>query len=106
MEYLEAAARGDGVVSRKLTKICRTDEYTVMLMTYLSYHLGIPKHMVMGLAWAFYARQMTGRTITSQNELAVLLHSVQYAIHDLTLEAREMRELAISVADQESTQQD
>jgi hypothetical protein len=84
------------------TKLFRTDAYSEALIIFLAHHLGIPKNKVVSLCLAFTARQLTNRTVTSQNDLAVLLHGLQFAVHDLAIEAREFRELALNVADQES----
>jgi len=103
--YLEAAAQGKIKVDLDdavLSKVHRTSVYGDALLTYLSHHLGISKGRVVALALAFIARQLTNRTVTSQNELAVLLHGTQFAVHDLAIEVREFRELALAVADQES----
>jgi len=84
------------------TKQFRTDAYSAALIIFLSRHLGIPRNKVVSLCLGFTTRQLTNRTVTSQNELAILLHGLQYAVQDLAIEAREFRELAVSIADQES----
>ena len=48
------------------------------------------------------ARQLTERSVVSQNELAVLLHGNQHALEDLAISVMELHELAIAVADQEN----
>jgi hypothetical protein len=109
-EYKRATAMLEDIASGKRnnpadfesTKQFRTDAYSDALIIFLSHHLGIPRQKVVSLALGFTARQLTNRTVTSQNELAVLLHGLQYAVQDLAIEAREFRELAVSVADQES----
>jgi len=103
--YVDGVAQGTvkvDLMKIPLSHVHRVDEYSEALMTCLAYHLDIPESRTVALALAFMARQLTNRTVTSQNELAVLLHGTQYATHDLAIEVREFRELALAVADQES----
>lgn len=80
----------------------RLGEYSVALITLLSYQLCIPKSEVIDNALRFMARQLTERSVVSQNELAVLLHGNQHALEDLAISVMELHELAIAVADQEN----
>jgi hypothetical protein len=84
------------------TRQSRTDAYSYALIIFLSRHLGVPKNQVVSLCLGFTARQLTNRSVTSQNDVAMLLHGLQFAVQDLAIEARESRALAVSLADQES----
>jgi len=101
---LEAIALGkrDNPDDFRKNRQHRTDGYSYALIVFLSHHLGVRKNEVVSLALGFTARHLTNRSVTSQNDVAMLLHGLKFAAQDLAIEAKEIRELAVNIADQES----
>ena len=102
MLYDIASGKRNNPDDFKANKQSRTDAYSYALIIFLSRHLGVPKNQVVSLCLGFTARQLSNRSVTSQNDVAMLLHGLQFAVQDLAIEARESRALAVSLADQES----
>jgi hypothetical protein len=102
MLYAIASGERNNPDDFKKTRQHRTDAYSYALIIFLSRHLGVPKNQVFSLCLGFTARQLTNRSVTSQNDVAMLLHGLKFAVQNLAVEAKEIRELAVNVADQES----
>lgn len=80
----------------------RLSPYASALVTYLSRQLRVSKTEAVAIGLSAYLRQLDQRTLATENDIAVLIHQLQFAVQDLAWEVVQLQESTGQVVDRES----
>lgn len=102
-ELLEKVAVGKEATGGKaLPAGMRLSPYASALVTYLSRQLRVSKTEAVAIGLSAYLRQLDQRTLATENDIAVLIHQLQFAVQDLAWEVVQLQESTGQVVDRES----
>jgi hypothetical protein len=98
---LARAAKGEKLDGDRVT--VKVSPYAHALMTVLAHEEHVSRGKLVEIALSFLARQTISRPVTSQNDLAVQIQSMELAVWNAGFELMELNELTLDVMNQEST---